>query len=490
MSSERRTGGLDLFGCINFFRLEERRLEVSNAKMEFTSGELLFRSRFLGSNFASEWHSTLQEDVLDEPRQGLVGKEINGLASDRVLGSLEIVSKDALSYAEAQLERMQRKIASGLKEAELKVQAALEQELDEERAREEVLIAKMVQFAANIDKECKMMDESMVSQEKKHEKIVKREKAAMDLEAFALHLEYETNGEVLLNRLESHHPQSLRCQRAASKNVKSDFFGVKSVFSELIVSDVFKIENKTLLGAFQEQNPREVKGLFCLTPKSSLAHVVVAGASPDKDADCYKNLMPLGIGELERRRGFAEERFMNSIPLKFPCRFSRYSTMEADRPLMMNDELGKLGDSEARYLVLCRVIVDDVFSTSSDYRGFPKIRPPIEGQEYPFDAMYSPSLEEFLVLDPKKVLPEFILRFHYRSRFPPLFSMPRIDPVFESVEADLSSDRLRIQSDGKLRQLAEMEIGKENMLENSQKHRQEIRDGIERIFPSVYLTSS
>ena len=41
---------------------------------------------------------------------------------------------------------------------------------------------------------------------------------------FAIHLESETDRQVLLKRLPSSHPQYIRCRRAASENLKPGFF--------------------------------------------------------------------------------------------------------------------------------------------------------------------------------------------------------------------------------------------------------------------------
>jgi hypothetical protein len=63
-------------------------------------------------------------------------------------------------------------------------------------------------------------------------------------------------------------------------------------------------------------------------------------------------------------------------------------------------------NDDIRYLVLCRVAVGKVFVTSKEYRGFPSV-----GTDPAFDSMYNPLQEEYLVLRPHQVLPEFVIQY-------------------------------------------------------------------------------
>ena len=93
-------------------------------------------------------------------------------------------------------------------------------------------------------------------------------KASLRLNIFAIHLESETDRQVLLKRLPSSHPQYIRCRRAASENLKPGFFDGAPSFNGINVLDVYKVENKPLLERFQScaamLEPGKVKGLFSI----------------------------------------------------------------------------------------------------------------------------------------------------------------------------------------------------------------------------------
>ena len=83
----------------------------------------------------------------------------------------------------------------------------------------------------------------LCSQERRHQSFVRR------LGLFALHLEHETSGSVTMKRLPSTHPQYLRCKRAATENIKKGYFD-GTPYKGVAVLDVYKIENRILLGEF------------------------------------------------------------------------------------------------------------------------------------------------------------------------------------------------------------------------------------------------
>ena len=139
--------------------------------------------------------------------------------------------------------------------------------------------------------------------------------------------------------------------------------------------------------------------------------------------------------------GYAENRIGKSHGCHFPRSFSRYSTLESDRgnveaaarDLLSKESSGGEGEGKGgkaaahtsdvpaspktggpittiRYLVLCRVAVGKVFVTSKEYKGFPAV-----GSDPAFDSMYNPLQEEYLVLRPEQVLPEFIIQYVFKK---------------------------------------------------------------------------
>ena len=112
------------------------------------------------------------------------------------------------------------------------------------------------------------------------------------LAAFALHCDHETRGAARLRRLTPRDAQYARCRRAAAENARRGFFAGGGPFAGLDVVDVFKIENRCLLDAFQreverrktprsDEKKKAVKGLFCDVPAASVERLVLYGLRGD-----------------------------------------------------------------------------------------------------------------------------------------------------------------------------------------------------------------
>ena len=70
-------------------------------------------------------------------------------------------------------------------------------------------------------------------------------------------------------------------------------------------------------------------------------------------------------------------------------------------------------DSEIRFLALCRVMIGQIFVTSKVYQGFPDVNADAQ-----FDSMYSSVQEEYRLLNPAYVLPEFLVQYRSRAAGP------------------------------------------------------------------------
>ena len=102
-----------------------------------------------------------------------------------------------------------------------------------------------------------------------------------------------------MKRLPVTHPQYLRCKRAATENIKKSYFAGTS-YKGVTVLDVYKIENRVLLGEFmaaankvstahtdaehaahtdksKQASSHKIKGLFCRVPRRCVERVVVYG---------------------------------------------------------------------------------------------------------------------------------------------------------------------------------------------------------------------
>ena len=89
--------------------------------------------------------------------------------------------------------------------------------------------------------------------------MVRQMKASHQLSMFALYLEHETSGRILLKRLPNSNPQFLRCRRAATENIKQNFFA-GSRYTGISVLDVYKIENNLMLNVFQREAAKSEPG--------------------------------------------------------------------------------------------------------------------------------------------------------------------------------------------------------------------------------------
>ena len=155
-------------------------------------------------------------------------------------------------------------------------------------------------------------------------------------------------------------------------------------------------ENAALLERFQDittssnsKGDPQIKGLFCVVPLSCIDRLLTLGFGPqDEDGEMFKKVFRqswfgsfksnLKGGEEE---GYARKTIKTSPLLKFPHRFSRYSSIESD-----GDRMRGCGGRDIMCLVLCRVFLGKCFVTSKEYRGFPSVD---AGGGY--DSMYNPS---------------------------------------------------------------------------------------------------
>ena len=317
-------------------------------------------------------------------------------------------------------------------------------------------------------------------------------KESLRLSVFAIHLESETDSQILLKRLPPAHPQHVRCRRAASENIKPGFFDGAPPFNGINVLDVYKVENAPELDRFQKRaaamEPGKVKGLFTSVSGAAIERIIalgMGGGDSSSFGSSSTNNTPGSNSSNQNDRhifrrawyayhnnksevGYAENRIRKSQRCQFPRSFSRYSTLEADRSaiesaattavkqqegtgtgaeagagagagkgkaLSSSDGGGAVNDN-IRYLVLCRVAVGKVFVTSKEYKGFPSV-----GTDPAFDSMYNPLQEEYLILRPRQVLPEFVIQYVLKKN--PASTTPvvpvALPPASASASASTSS---------------------------------------------------
>ena len=295
-------------------------------------------------------------------------------------------------------------------------------------------------------------------------------KLSQRLALFCLHVQHETRGSVVMKKLPSAHPQYLRCQRAATENVKKDFFKAEgSRFSGVEVLNVYKIENRILLDAFQSSaaasDPGKVKGLFCGVPLDCLETLIVYGMSGrPKDGTPLQHAFQDTWYEIHQKSntkngrydssgndrqtaggnqgsssevsGYAKKAVDLGSAIPFPRCFSRHSTLEEDRPLVnapVCEQDVEGNDSPVRFLALCRVMIGKILVTSKNSRAFPAVT------DSSYDSMYSPVQEEYKLLKDNYVLPEFLVQYQFKGK---LSSKPKKAAVSANTSNATAEDIL------------------------------------------------
>mmetsp|Transcript_15136 Transcript_15136/g.27887 ORF Transcript_15136/g.27887 Transcript_15136/m.27887 type:complete len:569 (+) Transcript_15136:61-1767(+) len=416
---------------------EEDQRVASASRSWATSGELLYKSGLLGP----EWNEVLDvfKDQLESSENfALEGKDWHNTLETDVNIARECCGRNQ-TYITKQLVQRQRQVESVVDQSllgiELREAAVTDIDKDALVQLDKELIGYCAQFASTVEKECALLRNKQEIAERAAKQKIRELNQELAMDEFALHLAEETGEQILLRKLTKDNPQYTRCKRATSENVKADFFGTDSNFSGVEVLGVHKIENKPMLRQFQERAAKlqtgSVKGLFCKIPAESIPRVVVQGLSraslktEPRAEHCFGNLfkeriapdvredgtLPAGAVVLQDGPGPAQLATLESEWVPFPTKFSRYSTLEMDRNLMSDGDGSE--DSPPQYVALCRVIVGECFLTSEDYRGFPSVAP--RGK---YDSIYSANQEEYLVLNDEFILPEFLVRFQYKGRFP------------------------------------------------------------------------
>jgi len=446
--------------------------------MSVTSGELFARD----PSENNSWKNTLEafSNLID--RSAVDATRRHNTALNEITSSLQCAAnmhRYNMKSMKCRLGNLDSKIDTILNQSDLLVEKNKMKSRSEMEYLEERLLEMASKYAASVEKECCIIKNRLKQQDEIGIRKVKNMEATLSMEEFGLHVSHETNRQVEVARLLPDNPQYIRCKRAATDNVKAHFFGSSSDYSGINVLNVFKIENKPLLRAFQRQavnlKPGSVKGLFCDAPDGCIEKVVVQGMFND---DFGRKLFQqkVSIPGHDTCIGKAKERYESSISCPFPTTFSKYSTLQG---AFLN------GDSP-KYLLLCRVIVGDVFVTSNG--GFPAV-----DHRGKFDSMYSSSQEEYLMLNPAAVLPEFIIRYDLVNRYSSScdfdnYKSSLIEPDFSSGYIEESSFEkpswiiprfrpINVEKSHALKQLvrtAEIQAGKKRIHENAKDQRENL----------------
>lgn len=416
-----------------------------SSAVHVSSGELLFRIKsvsrdsWLGGSIGPDLHEFLNDNVAEEGYQK---------SSEEALSKLDEIEQASLLHHQSHCRMLRTLILqaeqtckSFLTRAKLTANESCNAFQQLLRRYDENVAQLALMHYATLERERDVYNRRLEEETQSCERLRHQVKESLRLSVFSIHLESETDGQVILRRLPTAHPQHVRCRRAASENIKPGYFDQLGGFSGINVLDVYKVENKPLLQQFQRcaasMEPGKVKGLFTSVPASCIERIIALGMgrvntiSGDLDNDNGKQLFRRAWYAFHNRSatGYAESRVKQSDHCVFPRSFSRYSTLDVDRDSIQDAAAGNTTaapqittgasdgggegggpiNEQIRYLVLCRVAIGRVFVTSKEYKGFPAV-----GRDPAFDSMYNPLQEEYLVLHANQVLPEFVVQYVFK----------------------------------------------------------------------------
>jgi hypothetical protein len=286
---------------------------------------------------------------------------------------------------------------------------------------------------------------------------VHRRQAKMlrDIRVFAHYLYHETSSKVVLTALPRDSAQFKRCKKAVKDNTSKQFL-VDAGFQGVKVLAVFKLENAPVSDHLQtlagDVDNGKVKGLFCVIPKLGF-HAVCAYGLHLQQQQLQQQQQPTGLDDLfqvpwfrtdqdelrhspghfgkatEQKVGesdssspstarFSAERlakdslqYLNSIGGTSPnsadispmLRFSRQCTLSSLQALP------KMDLEEGVLISLCRVLVSRLRTMAS----LPSPTDIGESLRAGYDAIFCSLSDEYILLNPAYILPEFIMLVHF-----------------------------------------------------------------------------
>ena len=277
-------------------------------------------------------------------------------------------------------------------------------------------------------------------------------KTLRDVRIFAHHLYHETRGKVAVTVLPPESAQFKRCKKAIKDNVSSHFM-TENGYRSVKVRSVLKLENSLISDNLQKLaysiDNGKVKGLFCAVPRGGLhalcayglhAHVLAATDQAPGLQDAavsFKELfqapwfrtgvrgMSTAIdaaraGPGSDGRCTAETMVHESLP-HFARGASLYGSESAGMPTyqfsrqctvssISMDE--KELEGEGVFVALCRVLVSKTRTINTPHPSPQEIKDScLNG----FDAIYSTSSDEYLLLRPEFALPEFVMQIYFEK---------------------------------------------------------------------------
>ena len=263
-----------------------------------------------------------------------------------------------------------------------------------------------------------------------------------DIRIFAEHLSVESKNRICLNELSFESSQAKRCKKAVKENMSKAFLNTQGSFQVL---KLYKLEHillsSHLHNAASSVENGKVKGLFCHIPKDLLFSFCTYGlhiqqvpavhdqlipddlnsifqlpwfcAKPpsylkmDSKLLSFSTFLDKNINSSKKRNDSTPNSMTGRLASKrvtdFRLRFSRHSTPKGIGSCS-KEEL-----EEGIFISLCRVLLYRV-STINDDIDDNDIEAALK---HGCDAVYSTTTEEYVLLKPENVLPEFMMHIHF-----------------------------------------------------------------------------
>lgn len=326
------------------------------------------------------------------PLQGLarqVGRGRQGRLSRRQLELQERVRRAVREAAEAEAELAER--------AEARLH-----DLDVN------LVRLVLEFYATAEAERALRERRLGRDLRRVRSLARAARHTLDCAVLGAHLAHETGGRVRLARLPADATESQRVRRAVEGRLHGATAREHGLGAVRMVA-LFKICNERLAAGFhdrlraqQQQQPCEVRGLFCAVPAAALARTACFGVgevAPELFAETFTARWPKRPGD-RQRPALAAEQAARAGGVTLPLALSEHSTVGLRRA----PEPGR-----PHYLALCRVLVRKVQGIGV-YGGRLPQTPP-QG----FSAVHDPARDELFVYDPGCVYPEFLIQVDYEA---------------------------------------------------------------------------
>jgi len=408
--------------------------------MEVTSGELYY----LNKGAALALHSMSKELALDSDASHQQ-ERYNAKLSDlrRIRRTNRAVTSERLStdvWSAVTLLRISKeKVVAQLRRALARHRRNVQDEVD---AVDATMMEWVLKYFAILRDELVDARMRLKGDDELLTVLSRQAKMHRDLCSFSYRLSVETKDTVSLSAVAKDSSQYKRCRKAVMDSLGSNFTSKFIGYSEINVVNVYKLEHTLLSNNLQKAaaatDSAKVKGLFCSISTKEVHSVCAYGLHcqqvdglPGKsnplesfagglDAPGNRPLFscpwfsvdskhcqptkssPTGVASTSRPGDYTQARRLADSSVVLEPRFSRSSA--PTRLLQLSPEELMQGT----YLALCRVLISRLRLIDEDISE-DAVR---ESARLGYDALYSTTLEEYVLLKPDHILPEFIMHIH------------------------------------------------------------------------------